>query len=164
VTPTQLLFYVASALALAAALGVVGARRVVHSAVFLLLTLLAVAGLFVLLLAPFLALVQVLLFGGAIVIVLFFAIMLTQRPDASQELDNAQRPLALIASALVLALFAAILVTSAWGPVQPGPVVDLPRLGTSLFTQWAIPFEVASLVLLVALMGALIIARLGEEE
>ena len=163
-TPLQLLFYVVSAIMLAAAVGVVVARSVIYSAVALLVALLAAAGLFVVLYAPFLAMVQVLLYGGAVIIVLFFAVMLTRRPDDPQKLDNPQWPLALVAAALVFGAFAAILLGARWVTKAPGPAPDLAALGDSLFTQWAVPFEIASLLLLVALMGAIIIARPGEKE
>lgn len=149
---------------LAAAVGVVAARSVIYSAVALLVALLAAAGLFVVLYAPFLAIVQVLVYGGAVIIVLFFAVMLTRRPDAPQKLDNPQWPLALLAAALVFAAFAAILLGARWVTKAPGPAPELAVLGESLFTQWALPFEIASLVLLIALMGAIIIARPGEKE
>lgn len=163
-TPLQVLFYGISALTLAAAVGVVVARNVIYSAVFLLIALMAIAGLFVLLFAQFLAIVQVLLYGGAIIIVLFFAIMLTRQPNVPQKLDNPQWPLALVASGLVFAAFAGVLLGARWAAREPGPSVDLARLGETLFVQWAIPFELASLLLLIALMGAIIIARPGDRE
>ena len=89
---TWFFFFLMSAMALGGGLGVVAARNVVHSALFLLLSLLAVAGLYVLLLTEFLALVQIFIYGGAIIIVLLFAIMLTSLPGISPHLR--QRPVA----------------------------------------------------------------------
>ena len=161
---SEALFVLAAVLVLGGGLGVVATRNVVHAALFLLLSLVAVAGLYLLLFAEFLALVQVLIYGGAIVIVLLFAIMLTRSREYPRISDNPQWPLAIVAAlALFGVLAAALLVgresleTEAQGP-------GLARLGESLFTTWAVPFEVASLVLLVALVGAIIIASRGDEE
>ena len=152
------LFGLLSALTLIGGLGVVTTRNVVHAALFLLLSLLAVAGVYLILLAEFLALVQVLIYGGAIIIVVLFAIMLTRSSEYPHISDNPQWPLA----AVVAIALAGVLGAAFWlgypgdTQAQPPPFAEL---GNSLFTRWAIPFEIASLVLLVALIGALIIAR-----
>ena len=152
------LFGLLSTLTLIGGLGVVTTRNVVHAALFLLLSLLSVAGVYLILLAEFLALVQVLIYGGAIIIVVLFAIMLTRSSEYPNISDNPQWPLALVAAiALAGVLAAAFWLGSPGGTkAQPPPFAEL---GNSLFTRWAIPFEIASLVLLVALIGALIIAR-----
>ena len=158
------LFVVLSLITLAGALGVVATRNVVNAALFLLVVLLAVAGIYLLLFTEFLALVQVLIYCGAIIIVVLFAIMLTRTAEYPRISDNRQWPLAAVAAVGV----AATLGISFWkggsgsssGPQNP----IFSDLATSLFTRWAIPFEVASLVLLVALIGAIIIARGGGES
>ena len=155
-------FILLSVLTLAGGLGVVVTRNVVHAALFLLLSLVAVAGVYLILLAEFLALVQVLIYGGAIIIVLLFAIMLTRTSEYPRISDNRQWPLAAVAAiGLAVVLGAAFLAgpTAETQANQP----EFAALANSLFTRWAIPFEVASLVLLVALIGAIIIARSGEE-
>jgi len=158
------LFVVLSLITLAGALGVVATRNVVNAALFLLVVLLAVAGIYLLLFTEFLALVQVLIYGGAIIIVVLFAIMLTRTAEYPRISDNRQWPLAAVAAVGV----AATLGISFWkgGPgSSSGPQNPIfSDLATSLFTRWAIPFEVASLVLLVALIGAIIIARGGGES
>ena len=158
------LFVVLSMITLAGALGVVATRNVVNAALFLLVVLLAVAGIYLLLFTEFLALVQVLIYGGAIIIVVLFAIMLTRTAEYPRISDNRQWPLAAVAAVGV----AATLGISFWkgGPgSSSGPQNPIfSDLATSLFTRWAIPFEVASLVLLVALIGAIIIARGGGES
>lgn len=157
------LFIVLAAFTLGGGLGVVVTRNVVHAALFLLVSLVAVAGLYLILFAEFLALVQVLIYGGAIIIVLLFAIMLTRTPDYPRISDNRQWPLAAIAAASVgVVLGAAFWVNGISGTQPQSPAFS--ELANSLFTRWAIPFEVASLVLLVALIGAIIIARSGEER
>ena len=157
------LFGLLAALTLAGGLGVVATRNVVHAALFLLLSLTAVAGVYLILFAEFLALVQVLIYGGAIIIVVLFAIMLTRSGDYPRISDNRQWPLAAVAALGVLGVLAAAFLARTAPLTQPqSPAFE--QLGSSLFTRWAVPFEVASLVLLVALIGAIIIARTGGDE
>lgn len=157
------LFILLAVVTLGGGLGVVLTRNVVHAALALLVSLLAVAGVYLILFAEFLALVQVLIYGGAIIIVLLFAIMLTRTAEYPRITDNRQWPLAIVAALATLAVLGA----SFWirGETSTGPHAPaLGELANSLFTRWAIPFEVASLVLLVALIGAIVIARQGEDE
>ena len=156
------LFILLAALTLGGALGVVLTRNVVHAALALLLSLIAVAGVYLVLFAEFLALVQVLIYGGAVTIVLLFAIMLTRGSEYPRISDNRQWPLAAVAALGVLGvLVPSFLINSLDNTEAKSPVfVDL---ANSLFTRWAIPFEIASLVLLVALIGAIIIARPGSD-
>jgi NADH-quinone oxidoreductase subunit J len=155
------LFILLSAFTLAGGLGVVLTRNVVHAALFLLLSLVAVAGIYLLLFTEFLALVQVLIYGGAIIIVLLFAIMLTRSSEYPHISDNPQWPLAAVAAiALAVVLGSAFWINSPSGTAPQSPAFG--ELANSLFTRWAIPFEIASLVLLVALIGAIIIARAGR--
>lgn len=149
-------------------LGVVLARNVVHSALALILTLLSVAGLFLLLSAEFLALVQVLIYGGAVTIIILFAMMLTRvrdMPSAGGGLDGPQRPFAAAVGGIFMAVSIIAAVATAWpGDTENPTVIPLHNLGEVLFRQWAVPFEVASLVLVVALVGAIILARVEEGE
>ena len=157
------LFILLAVLTLGGALGVVLTRNVVHAALALLLSLIAVAGVYLILFAEFLALVQVLIYGGAVTIVLVFAIMLTRGSEYPRISDNRQWPLAAVAAlGLLGVLIPSFLIRSVKDTEAQSPAfVDL---ANSLFTRWAIPFEVASLVLLVALIGAIIIARSGTDE
>ena len=140
----------------------VATRNVVHASLALLLSLLAVAGIYLILFAEFLAIVQVLIYGGAITIVLLFAIMLTRTAEYPRITDNRQWPLAAVAAVATLAVLGGSFWTNAPVGTEPHSPA-LTDLANSLFTRWAIPFEVASLVLLVALIGAIIIARESEE-
>jgi NADH-quinone oxidoreductase subunit J len=157
-----ILFIVLAVLTLGGGLGVVATRNVVHASLALLLSLLAVAGIYLILFAEFLAIVQVLIYGGAITIVLLFAIMLTRTAEYPRITDNRQWPLAAAAAVATLAVLAGSFWTKASVGSEPHSPA-LTDLANSLFTRWAIPFEVASLVLLVALIGAIIIARESEE-
>ena len=156
-----LLFIILAVFTLGGGLGVVVTRNVVHAALFLLVSLVAVAGVYLILFAEFLALVQVLIYGGAITIVLLFAIMLTRSSEYPYISDNRQWPLAAVAAAGVgVVLGAAFWIKGVSQSAPNSPTFS--ELSNSLFTRWAVPFEVASLVLLVALIGAIIIARTGE--
>ena len=116
------LFIVLAALTLVGGLGVVMTRNVVHAALFLLMALMAVAGIYLILFTEFLALVQVLIYGGAIIIVLLFAIMLTRAADYPRISDNRQWPLAAVASiALAAVLGAAFWIGAPGGTVAQSP-------------------------------------------
>ena len=156
ISPSLVLFYVAGALTLGGALGVVLTRNIVYAAFALLVALAGVAGVFLLAFAEFLALVPVLIYGGAIVIVILFALMLTRIEDFQHLSDNRQWPIAAVAATAIFGLLAAAIVgTSVRTTERQG--VEFTALGDNLFTQWAVPFEVASLVLLVALVGAVVL-------
>ncbi|HIM61616.1 MAG: NADH-quinone oxidoreductase subunit J [Chloroflexi bacterium] len=158
-------FIVVAVFTIGGALGVVVTRNVVHAALALLVSLVAVAGVYLVLFAEFLALVQVLIYGGAIIIVLLFAIMLTRSADYPRVTDNKQWPLAALASLAFLGVLApSFLINRVEGTESQN--ASFTGIGESLFTTWAVPFEIASLVLLVALIGAIIIARSddGEEQ
>jgi NADH-quinone oxidoreductase subunit J len=163
VTPSLVLFYIVGALTLGGALGVVMARNIVYAAFGLLAALVGVAGLFLLAFAEFLAIAQILIYGGAIVIVILFALMLTRIQDFQHLTDNRQWPIAAIVALAVFGLLAAAIVTTnVRTTARQG--VGFEELGSSLFAQWAVPFEIASLVLLVALIGAIVMVRGGGDR
>lgn len=166
-----LAFYAAAAVAIVGAMGVVLVPNVVVAGILLLATLLAIAGVFLVVFAEFLALTQVLIYGGAVTIVTLFAIMLTRTGELRVHLDNRQKPLAaLVALGAFVLLSAAFLAseiptraaaTSVATVGSAGGSTGFEYLGEALFTRWAVPFEIASLVLLVALIGAVILTRSG---
>ena len=137
------------------ALGMLNSRNVVHAAYWLLQVMLAIAGLFLLLSAEFMALVQVLVYAGAVSVLLLFVVMLTlrRREDAIRPRDAS---LPGIAMGLVFLGVVLAGVSGAEFPLakMPQHTPDTAALGELLFTKWVLPFEVASLVLLVALIGA----------
>lgn len=160
----QLYFYLLSALALAGALVTVGARNPIRGAMGLLLTVLSVAGLFLALHAEFLAFIQLIVYAGAIVILFIFVIMLLG-PDAQTERDHrGQIPRATggglfgIAAAGAVYLLHVATQTSAFNepPVEYGSVEGMGRL---LFTKGLAPFELSSALLMVAIVGAVAVAR-----
>ena len=156
VEPSLVLFYIGAALILGGALGVVMTRNIVYAAFALLASLLGVAGIFLLVFAEFLALVQILIYGGAVVIVLLFALMLTRLDDFRNLTDHRQWPIAAIISIGLFGLLAAAITTTAVRTTERQSV-EFETLGKALFTQWAIPFELVSLVLLVALIGSIVL-------
>ncbi|MGB4593226.1 MAG: NADH-quinone oxidoreductase subunit J [Coriobacteriia bacterium] len=130
-------------------------RNVVHAAFWLLEVMLATAGIYLLLDAEFLALVQVLVYAGAVSVLVIFTIMLTlrRREDAIRPFESGWGSAAiatLFGGALILAIMRAPL----WPGTMPEEVPDVAAFGEAMFTRWMVPFEIASVVLLVALVGA----------
>ena len=156
-------FYVATALVLGGALTVVVSRNIVYAAFGLLVSLIGIAALFLLTFAQFLALVQILIYGGAVVIVIIFALMLTRLDDFRSLSDHRGWPLGALAAVSVFGVMVAAITQTA---VKTGPPqgVSFPALGDSLFRSWAVPFEIASLVLLIALIGAIVMVRRSDSN
>jgi NADH-quinone oxidoreductase subunit J len=163
-------FGVLTAISVVSAVGVVGSRNLFHSALWLLVSLFGVAGLFAMLAAPFLAAVQVLVYIGAIVILIIIAIMLTRRMMGLEEVANKQWPMALVASALAGVVLVTVIVSSTNSkliPVNPAlPAAAVPQdtiaqLGAALVDpgQYTIPFLLAAVFLTGAMIGAIVIAR-----
>lgn len=174
-TIEMLVFVVFALVTLAGGLGVVLARNLFRAALLLLLSLFGVAGLFVLLAAPFLAAVQILIYMGGIAILIIFAVMLTRGMVRSVNVYNQQWDLAAVVSLAFLALVVFMLVQLQQGDsalvaaaAEPGAALadSTAVLGTALVdpAQYMLPFEVASVLLAGALIGAIYIARDDEAE
>ena len=159
----DVIFWVLAVVSVAAAIGVVTLKDVFRGALLLVLVFLAVAGFFVMMNAEFLAVVQVLIYAGAIAILIIFAIMLTRSKEYPSISVNAQWPLAALAGLGFFGLLTAAFLTNAVD-LEERNRVAFTDLGRSLFTDWALPFEIASLILLVALVGAIVIARAEGRE
>jgi NADH-quinone oxidoreductase subunit J len=161
----QVVFYIIAAFAVLAGLGVVLSKDIVHSALFLVLALLMTAGIFVLLSSEFLALVQILVYGGGITILVIFALMITQLRQARDALDGAQKPFAAVAGLALVVILGVMAFETEWlGPTDEVTPVSTRALGEALFRDFAVPFEIASFVLLVALIGAVVLARTDDER
>jgi NADH-quinone oxidoreductase subunit J len=177
-------FVLAAIVVLGGAVGVVVARNPVHSALALVASLFGIAVLFVDLGAHFLAAVQVIVYGGAIVVLFLFVIMLLgvdRSEDLSTEPIGGQRPLAAAAGVAMLgAALATMLLTdsaaerivigtpSVVGPLD-GPGENIEKLGAALFTDYLFAFEITSVLLVIAIVGAVVLARTpkrraGDEE
>ena len=143
------------------ALRVVTTKNVVHAALYLVLVLSGVAGIFILLAAEFLAIVQVLVYIGAIVVLFLFGIMLTRAPiGRSNELDNDQRWAGVLVGVFLFGLLTWTL-NDGFGDtkIESTQVGQTGAVGLSIFQTFVIPFEVISVLLLAALVGAVVIAR-----
>jgi NADH-quinone oxidoreductase subunit J len=157
----DVLFYALAALTVAGAAGVALSRNILWSAIGLLFALLGVGGLYVLLSADFLAIAQLLIYIGGVLTLILFAVMLTNR-IADVNVSNVSAGLyggVLIFVAVVPVLLTVALVTP-WNLAGGAAVAySTEPLGNALLTRWILPFEVASLILLATLIGAIVIAR-----
>jgi NADH-quinone oxidoreductase subunit J len=143
------------------AVRVVTTKNIVHAALWLMLVLAGVAANFILLAGEFVAVVQILIYIGAITVLFLFGIMLTRAPiGRSENLDNDQRVASLVVGLLLFGLLASVL-SKQFGRehIHPGPLQRTSDLAQSIFTQYVVPFEAISIVLLAALVGAVVIAR-----
>jgi len=154
-TLPAVVFYILAFAAVGGALMMMITRNVVHATFWLLEVMLATAGIYLLLSAEFLALVQVLVYAGAVAVLTLFTVMLTlrRREDAVREFPVAW------GSVAIAALFTGgVLLVIARAPLSVAPMPEavqgLEAFGKAMFTDWMLPFEIASLVLLAALVGA----------
>jgi NADH-quinone oxidoreductase subunit J len=140
-------------------------RNVVHSAFWLLEVMLATAGLYMLLSAEFLALVQVLVYAGAVAVLVLFVIMLTlrRREDAIRPYEPGWAG-TIIAALFLGALYIAIARFVPTMAAMPEAIPGVAEFGEEMFTTWMLPFEVASVVLLVALVGAVWWSKGGDDR
>lgn len=165
----DLTFFIIAAITILAALGMVLSRNIVHSALALILSFIAVAGLFFSLGAGFLGLVQILVYAGAISVLIIFAVMLVMRGDAGQSnLFNSSLGTHLwgvfLASLLTVSLSAAIYF-SEFASVKGKPVEDdIGLLAELMLGKYVVAFEAAAVLLLLAVVGAIILARGAEEQ
>ena len=162
-TASILFFIVIGAVCLAAALGVVTSRQPIHSALYLLVNFVSLAVLYVTLEAQFLAAAQVIIYAGGIVILILFVIMLIG--SESIETRAAHRSWTPFAGILLgVTLLASMIFAFTETPTPTGPTTAInggapETVGMALFTQYILPFEMAAVLLLVALLGALLLAR-----
>ncbi len=165
----KILFLVFAALAVAGGLGTITRKNVVHALLLLVFTFVNIAAIFLLTGAYFLAVVQILVYAGAIMVLFVFVIMFLNLRTFQQEeqTHRGQRWVALALSALVLAEFVIILAgitfVSARGGATPEAIAEAGGnskvFGQALFDQMLLPFEVASVILLVAMIGAIILVK-----
>lgn len=160
-------FYTLAAMILGFGVLVITARSTVHSILFLVANFLFVAGLYVLLGAQFLAVIQVVVYAGGIVVLYLFVVMLVnlKRPPEAHQDKRRRSRLGLVFSGVVLAefvLIASYRIASPATLVPPAPPMgpnNVEQVGWLLYTDYLIPFEVASVLLLVAMIGAIVLAR-----
>jgi len=158
-----LAFWLISFITLGSALAVVYLTNIVHSALALILTFLGIAGLYLTLHADFLAAVQVLVYAGAVSILIVFGIMLITRGDGKMTETNTFGKYKYTALVVVTALFGVIsyyIIRTPW-QVQTGALSQdtMGEIAEILLSDYVIPFELAAILLTVAMVGAIVIAR-----
>ena len=144
-----------------AAIGVVTMRNIVHAALALVIVLAGVAAQYILLQAEFLGIVQVLIYIGAVIVLFLFGIMLTRDPmRKTAEYDNDQRVLAGLVSLLIFGVLAYLLSDQFRGDkLHLGQPTQTSAIADSIFRTYVVGFEVVSMLLLAALVGAIVLAR-----
>lgn len=158
---TLAVFYLLAAVTVGSALGVALSRSIVYSAFALMGALLGVGGIFVLLGADFLGAVQLLVYVGGILVLTLFAVMLTHRiSDVNVSNRAVGRLPGAVVVGLVLAWMLGVAGRAAWVVREPGPPEPTTwGIGRAFLTDYVLPFEVASIVLLAALVGAIVVSR-----
>jgi NADH-quinone oxidoreductase subunit J len=162
-----LLFILFAGMAIGCGLAVVAQRNPLYSAISLIGVFISLACLYVMLAAPFIAAVQVIVYAGAIMVLVVFVIMLLNVEDEERSPRRLRFlvPTAVVLSAILIAEVAFILVTVQEFRVTPAantPSVGLTHsIGTQLFTRYLLPFEITSILLLMAIVGAMTLARRG---
>ncbi len=156
-----LVFYLLAALAVGGGAGVAFTRHIVYSALSLMVSFLGVAGLYVMLGADFVAGVQVLVYVGGVVVLVLFAVMLTQGiRDVRVSNRSVGGWAGLAIAAGIFAVMARAITAADWGSTEPALEASSTHgIGNALLGEYILPFEVASLVLLVVLVGAVVLTR-----
>jgi NADH-quinone oxidoreductase subunit J len=161
---TTFFFYLLAGLAVLSGIVVITRKNPVHSALALIVTLLALAGLYLMLYAPFVAGVQIILYAGGIMVLFLFVIMLVNlERNQKEEQFNKQWLVGLIAAVALGALFVIVYVKGT--ALFPGHVLQMPEgentqsLAVLLYRDYMFAFEIASLLLLVAIIGAVVMAK-----
>ncbi|MCF8259366.1 MAG: NADH-quinone oxidoreductase subunit J [Melioribacteraceae bacterium] len=161
-----IIFYLFAAITLVSGFMVVTSKNIVHSAFYLLFTLFGISGIYALLGADFIAIVQVLVYIGGILILILFGVMLTNKITS---IDIKSGSIQTIPAIIGIGLFAgalfATMITGNWR-VNPGEIPNstIKQLGSALITDYVLVFELLGILLLIALIGAASIARRDKEE
>lgn len=166
-----ILFLILAVIAIGAALGMLLSRNAVHSALFLVLNFVTIAVFYIVLNAPFLAMVQVTVYAGAIVVLFLFVIMLlgAERLRGVGDVHGSerwQRGLAIVLAVALFAVFVYMLFTGNLGSSGEIPMIDAgpQALGLSLFENYILPFELTGVLLLAAIIGVVVLGRSKKKE
>jgi NADH-quinone oxidoreductase subunit J len=169
-TPDLILFLVLAVLAVATAVAMLASRSAVYSALFLVLNLVTVAVLYLLLNAAFIAMVQVTVYAGAIMVLFLFVIMLLGSQEAATGLDLPwQRAASLVLGAALVGLMAYVLLAGSRGTLLTTALLtegfgSPQAVGRALFRDYLVPFEAVSTLLLAAMVGAIVLTRDERKE
>ncbi|MBE0609748.1 MAG: NADH-quinone oxidoreductase subunit J [Dehalococcoidia bacterium] len=164
---TEVLWWIFAAAIVGASAGVVFSRSVLHSAIFLIGSMAGVGAMYVFLTVEFLALVQFLIYGGAVTVLILLALMLTRRDPTGQPepVNGPQLPFALLLGISLVTILVAVALDTAWGDSGERPAnIAIETVSERMFSDFGVPFILASVLLLVALIGAVILARQEEGE
>lgn len=157
-----IIFWILTFVIIVSALLVVTLKNIFHSALFLILCLFAVAGIFILLHAEFLAAAQVLIYVGAVSILIIFAIMLTSNMASKKIVQTNQNALVAFFACLMFLVVTLVLInkTGVWNySTRVLPSENILTIGKLLMTDFMLPFEVVSVLMLAAMIGAIVLAR-----
>lgn len=166
---TEILFYVLSALTVLSALLMVFSKSAVHSILFLIITFFCISGHYILLNAQFLAIVNIIVYAGAIMVLFLFVVMLM---NLNHEKKSFGKPAKLLAATLVCALFIALTVGIMFGQKEAttqavqlyeGEIGLINNLGQLLYSEYVLPFELSSILFISAMIGAVILSKKDEE-
>jgi NADH-quinone oxidoreductase subunit J len=158
-TGTVIAFWLLAAITVGSAIGTAAARNLIHAVVFLVISFTGVAGLYITLSADFLAVTQVLIYVGAISILVLFAIMLTPRADRGNQEGFLRLP-AVLLSGLIAATMIFVALDTDWNVSDREGFQDTATdIGEALLDKFVLPFEIASVLLLVAMLGAIVLVR-----
>jgi NADH-quinone oxidoreductase subunit J len=157
-------FWVLSVLSIAGALSVMFARTVVHAVLFLVLFFVALAAMFILLSADFVAVAQVLVYAGAIGVLVVFAILLTPQHQ-NRSMETRFVGPGLLAGAAIAGTVIFVAFQTNWTTVKNGGFdTTAAAIGQALINRWALPFEIASVLLLAAMVGAIVLVKGRGED
>jgi NADH:ubiquinone oxidoreductase subunit 6 (subunit J) len=164
---TEVVWWIFAALIVGTSLGVVISGSVIHSAIMLIVSMGGIGAMYILLTVEFLALVQLLIYGGAVTVLILLALMLTRQagPGEKIQVNGVQAPFGALVGGLLMAILIGVAVSTTWPgqTEQPFPVA-IETIGEKLFLDFGAPFVIASAVLLVALVGAIILARQEDAD
>lgn len=161
-----LAFFILALIAIAGGIMMINLTRVVHMVISLVFTFLAFAGLYILLSAEFVAIVQILIYSGAITIIMLFGIMLTKHDDQDVRKPSFGKMILITTGILgfFLTMYFAINDLSFGDQATTLHVNNTQQIGVELYSKYVIPFELTSVLLLVALVGAIIISKKDDKE
>ena len=159
----EVLFFLFAAMALGSAINVLAQKHVLYSALSLIMMLASVAGLYVLLRADFLAVIQILVYTGAIMVLFVFVIMLLNVTSGEEAAEDPMKWLKFIgipAGLFLLAMISSVVWRTGVEGVDTAGFIGTPEaIGTSMFTDYLLPFEATSLLILIAIIGAVVLAK-----
>ena len=164
-TATEILFWFLSALALFSALMVLVSKNPVHSVLWLIVVFFAISGHYILLNAQFLAIVNLIVYAGAIMVLFLFVIMLMNLNSETEPQRNSLIKLAgvvagcLLLTVMISAVRSAGEIKSSQATMNEGDIGLIQNLGKVLFTQYVVPFEISSVLFLSAMVGAVVIGK-----